>query len=1143
MKKQYIAVDGNTAASRIAYKMSDMAVIYPITPSSPMAENVDEMRTKGEKNVFGSTVQVTEMQSEAGAAGALHGALTSGSLTTTFTSSQGLLLMIPNMYKIAGELLPCVIHVAARTVATHALSIFGDHSDVYAARSTGFALLCSSSVQEAQDFALAAHLATLESRVPFLHFFDGFRTSHEINKIEKIDDETIRHLVDFDLVSAIRREGLSSDMPTARGTAQNPDVFFQNREACNSFYAAVPEILKHTFAEIAEHTGRKYRLFDYYGDPTATHVFVAMGSGCETIEETIDYLLSKGEKVGLVKVRLFRPFSIRDFAKALPKTTQVVTVLDRAKESGAVGEPLYEEVCSALREANISCSVLGGRYGISSKDFTPAMVNAVLENMKSAKPKNHFTVGITDDVTNASLKVKSFPSTLPEGTVECKFFGLGSDGTVSANKSSIKIIAENTPLFAQAYFEYDSKKAGSVTVSHLRFGKKKIKSTYQTQNADIVACHNPGYLFKFDVLESIKKNGIFLLNSPWEEEKIEKHLPGLVKRTLAKKNARLFFINADEISKEVGMAGKINMVMQTAFFKLLGIIPEKRAIELIKDFARKTYGRKGENVIKMNLEAIDLAANALKEYNVPKEWAKCEGELEYKQYGNEFVEEIMQPISQRKGDNLPVSAFLPNGEVPTGTSAYEKRSISLNLPKWIAENCIQCNQCSLVCPHACIRPYLVKSGSALSKKLGAIPSKLSPGNDFAICLSAADCTGCGNCAHVCPAIKKALEMVKTKEIYRDAVAKYEMVKQHENPSFANTNAITSQFKKPLFEFSGACAGCGETPYIKLLTQLFGDRLTIANATGCSSIYGGSYPTCPYTKNDDGRGPAWANSLFEDNAEFSFGMLLSHKNAQKQIEEMAKSQPFGKKLNELLGGWLDGDHSVQMQQNIIKQAKLSKTESAKQLLALSSGLTDKSFWAIGGDGWAYDIGFGGIDHVLSSGEKVRILVLDTEVYSNTGGQSSKSSPLGSVAKFAASGKQTAKKDMLSICMNYPGCYVASVSLGANMAQCVNAFLEAEANDGPSIIFAYAPCQNHGIDMSKTPEIQKNAVTSGYFALVRHNPSSGETRLDPPFATKPYQEFLQNENRYKSLEKQNPELAKKLFEMAEKQAKERIEKYKK
>ena len=1144
MKKQYIAVDGNTAASRIAYKLSDMAIIYPITPSSPMAENVDELRAKGEKNIFGNSVQVTEMQSEAGAAGALHGALATGSLATTFTSSQGLLLMLPNMYKIAGELLPCVIHVAARTVATHALSIFGDHSDVMAARSTGFALLCSSSVQEAQDFALAAHLATLKARVPFLHFFDGFRTSHEINKIEKIDDETIRHLADFDLVSSIRREGLSSDMPTQRGTAQNPDVFFQNREACNLFYNAVPDILQHTLNEIAHHTGRKYKLFDYVGAPDATHVIVSMGSSCETIEETINYLNSKGNKFGLVKVRLFRPFAVKNFANALPKTTKCITVLDRTKESGAVGEPLYTEVVSALAESGISCRVFGGRYGLSSKDFTPAMVNAVYKNMQAKNPKNHFTVGITDDVTNTSLKVSAFPSTLPSGTIECKFFGLGSDGTVSANKNSIKIIAENTPLFAQGYFEYDSKKAGSVTVSHLRFGKQKIKSTYTAQNADIIACHNTSYLFKFNVLESIKKNGIFLLNSPWGADKLEKHLPESIKQQLAQKNVRLFAINANEIATQVGMGGKINVIMQTAFFKLLGIIPEKKAIDLIKDFATKTYGKKGEKVVQMNIAAIEKSANALFEFKVPKEWKDCKAQTKAQENSNQFVQEIMQPIAQRKGDSLPVSVFLPNGEVPTGTSAYEKRNVAENLPKWIAENCIQCNQCSLVCPHACIRPYLVKKGSALSKKLGAVPSKLSPENDFAICLSAADCTGCGNCAHVCPALQKALQMTKAKEIHKDATAKFALVQNHTNPEFERTNVITSQFKKPLFEFSGACAGCGETPYIKLLTQLFGERLMIANATGCSSIYGGSYPSCPYTKTNDGKGPAWANSLFEDNAEFSYGMLLSHQNAQKQIETLANDAKFGKKLTDLLIKWTAGNHSQELATKVINAAKTDKNQTdAQTLIGLSSALTDKSFWAVGGDGWAYDIGFGGIDHILSSGKKVRILVLDTEVYSNTGGQSSKSTPLGSVAKFASSGKTTPKKDMLSICTNYPGCYVASVSLGANMAQCLAAFQEAEANDGPSIIFAYAPCQNHGIDMSKTTEIQKQAVTSGYFPLVRHNPKTGEAKLDPPFATTPYIDFLKSENRYKSLEKQNPQLANQFFAEAEKQAKAKIEKYKK
>lgn len=1142
-KPTYIAVDGNTAVSNIAYQTSDMAIIYPITPSSPMAEHIDELRASGTKNAFGNVVEVTEMQSEAGAAGALHGALTKGSLATTFTSSQGLLLMIPNMYKIAGEGLPCVIHVAARTVATHALSIFGDHSDVMAARATGFALLCSSSVQEAQDMALAAHLTTLESHVPFLHFFDGFRTSHEINKIQSISNETIKSLIDFNSVAAFRQTGLTSDAPTQRGTAQNPDVYFQNREASNPAYQNLPSQLQQTFNAIAKATGRKYKLFDYVGAPDATDIIVSMGSSTQTIQETITYLNSKGHKYGLVKVRLFRPFSIKHFVAALPKTVQTITILDRTKESGAVGEPLYTEVVAALAESGIAVKTLGGRYGLSSKDFTPQMCAAVFKNAQSKNSKNHFTVGINDDVTHTSLKLSSLPSTLPKGTKECKFFGLGSDGTVSANKSSVKIIAQNTPLYAQAYFEYDSKKAGSITVSHLRFGKQPIMATYLTQHADLIAIHNPTYIKKFDCLESLKKNGTVLLNASWTNQQLQTEFPAKFKQQLAQNNANLYIIDAEKIASAAGMPGKINVVMQTCFFKLVDLLPEKKAIALIKDYATKTYGKKGPKVVEMNINAIDNALAGLRKVQIPSNWkTQTLGSTTHTPTTNQFVEEILLPISQRKGDTLPVSAFTPNGEVPTGTSCHEKRNVAFSLPQWISQNCIQCNKCALVCPHACIRPYLLKKDSTLSKRLGAIPSKLFPQNDFAIQVSPADCTGCGNCAHVCPALKKALEMLPKDQIYQKQVNKYELVKNHTNPTITNPNVVTSQFNKPLFEFSGACAGCGETPYIKLLTQLVGSNLEIANATGCSSIYGGSYPTCPYTTLKNGKGPAWANSLFEDNAEFAYGMLLSHKNAQTQISNMATSECFGKKLNNLLSTWNSGDHSAQLQEQIISAALADKNQQqATMLLSLSSALTDKSFWAIGGDGWAYDIGFGGLDHVLSSNEKIRILVLDTEVYSNTGGQCSKSTPMGSVAKFASSGKTTFKKDMLSICSAYPNCYVASVSLGANPNQCLTAFKEALANNGPSIIFAFAPCQNHGINMSQTPSIQEQAVKSGYFQLLRHNPQTGNT-IDPPQPNQSYQEFLSTQNRYRALQKADPQKAEELFKKAEDQNRLRAQKYK-
>ena len=1119
-KKTFVATDGNTAAARIAYKLNDMAIIYPITPSSPMAEYVDEMQALGEKNIFGKSVKIVQMQSEAGVAGALHGALSCGSLATTFTSSQGLLLMLPNMYKIAGELLPCVIHVASRTIATHALSIFGDHSDVMAARATGFAMLCSASVQEAQDFALAAHLATLESRIPIIHFFDGFRISHEINKIEQISDDTIKELIDYSSISAFKSSGLNPTTPTQRGTSQTPEVFFQNREAQNNFYNEFPQVLEDNLKKIYKKTGRNYKLFDYVGAKDATSVIISMGSSCETIEEVINSLCKDGEKVGLIKVRLFRPFSATHLLKALPKTVKIVTVLDRTKESGAIGDPLYLDICACLQ--NMPIKILAGRYGLSSKDFNPSMVFAIFKNMKLKIPKNHFTVGINDDKTHTSIDYSKKYYTNATNK-EYKFWGLGSDGTVSANKNTVKIISENTPFYAQAYFEYDSKKAGSMTISHLRISTQKIHSTYLTQNLDLIACHNHSYLEKFDCLENIKKNGIFLLNCPWTDKEIEKNLPEHYKKTLSEKKIKFYVIDANKIADSVGLGGKINLIMQTAFFKLINIIPEKKAINLIKSFAKTTYSKKGEIILSKNMKAIDLAQYALRQIEVPKSWNISLKNETTSFTNNDFINEILLPIIQQKGNSLPVSAFNETGEIPIGTSQYEKRSITNIIPQWIKENCTQCNQCSLVCPHACIRPFLIKKG----QDSNSIPSKIQPKYDFKIQVSPNDCTGCGNCANVCPAIKKALLMTNSKDYFNQQEKCWEKLKTHQNPIIETKNIVSTQFTKPLFEFSGACAGCGETAYIKLLTQLYGNKLVISNATGCSSIYGGSYPICPYTTNKNNNGPAWANSLFEDNAEFCYGMLLAHKSAQSQINHIAENNNFDSKLKSLLKKWQKGDHSEKLQEQIYNAACIqSNLAEASQLISISSDLIDKSFWAIGGDGWAYDIGFGGIDHVLSSGEKIRILVLDTEVYSNTGGQCSKSTPRGATAKFAMSGKNTAKKDMPSICKNYPNTYIATVSLGANMAQCQKAFEEAEQNDGPSIIFAYCPCQAHGIDMSNTTLIQRQAVTSGYFPLMRHYPN-GEVKIDPPYSSNNISDFLNSEIRFKNLKKFNPEKASELF----------------
>ena len=1160
-----MTVDGNTAVSHVAYAFSDVAAIYPITPSSPMAEVADEWAAAGRKNLFGQFVRVAEMQSEAGAAGAVHGSLAAGALTTTFTASQGLLLMIPNMYKISGELLPCVFHVSARALAYHALSIFGDHSDVMACRQTGFAMLASNSVQEAMDMALVAHLATLESSVPFLHFFDGFRTSHEVQKIDGVEYEELAKLVDWDKVKAFRSRALNPEHPHQQGTAQNPDIYFQGREAGNNYYAATPEIVEKVMEKVGELTGRKYRLFDYVGAPDADRVIIAMGSSCEAIEETVNYLNARGEKVGLIKAHLYRPFSIRHFLEAIPSTCKTLTALDRTKESGSLGEPMYLDICSALREAGRNdIEVLGGRYGLGSKEFNPTMVKAVFDNMAAGQPQNHFTVGIVDDVSGTSLPLGEKIDASPEGLVSCMFYGLGSDGTVGANKNSIKIIGDHTDMYAQAYFSYDSKKSGGITVSHLRFGKSPIKSTYLIDSADFIACHNPAYVTRYDMLSSLKDGGVFLLNSPWTAEQMEAELPIQMKVALAKKKARFYTVDAIKLAHEVGMGGRINTIMQAAFFKLARVIPYDQADEYMKSYAKKAYGKKGDAVVKQNWDAIDIAISGLVEIPVPAAWASATtGADPVKVDATEYFDQVIQPVLAQEGDKLPVSAFDPAGRVPTGTTKYEKRGIAVNVPEWQIDNCIQCNNCALVCPHAVIRPYLVPDAD-----MAAVPEafKMKPaigprfkGHQYRIQVSPYDCTGCGNCAQVCPAKEKALIM-KPLESQKDESANWEFAqKLPEFQGELNVKTVKeSQFKKPLFEFSGACAGCGETPYVKLVTQLFGDRMVVANATGCSSIYGGSAPTCPYTVNDQGHGPAWANSLFEDNAEFGYGMNLAYTQRRLKLAETVRALagkfaewPEGKAAcDEWLEGMNDADKSKAAAKKLIESCKSCKDcgcdadPLCKAVLAEKDLLIKKSVWIIGGDGWAYDIGYGGLDHVLAQGEDVNILVLDTEVYSNTGGQASKATPTGSVAKFAAAGKRTRKKDLGMMAMSYGYVYVAQVAMGADMNQLMKAVTEAEAYKGPSLIIAYSPCINHGINMSGTQLEAKRAVAAGYWPLYRFNPDSeNPLTVDSKEPTESYQEFIKSENRYATLLRQFPDIAPKLFAEAEDAARHRLETYKK
>lgn len=1160
-------MDGNTAAAHISYAFTEVAAIYPITPSSPMAEHVDEWVAQGRKNIFGQPVKVMEMQSEAGAAGAVHGSLQAGALTTTYTASQGLLLMIPNMYKISGELLPGVFHVSARALATSALNIFGDHQDVMAARQTGFAMLAEGSVQEVMDLSAVAHLSAIKSRIPFCNFFDGFRTSHEIQKIEVLDQEELKPLVDMEALQAFRDRALNPNHPVTRGTAQNPDIYFQEREAVNKFYNAVPDIVEGYMAEITKLTGREYHCFDYYGAADADRVIIAMGSCTDVCEETIDYLNANGQKVGVVKVRLYRPFDVARLRKAIPATVKKIAVLDKTKEPGCNGEPLYLDVMSAFYgEANAPV-IVGGRYGLGSKDPNPGHIAAVYENLAKDEPKNGFTIGIVDDVTNTSLEVHEDIDATPEGTTACKFWGLGSDGTVGANKSAIKIIGDHTDMYAQGYFSYDSKKSGGITVSHLRFGKKAIKSPYLINKADFVACHNQSYVYKYNVLEGLKKNGTFLLNSIWSPEEVEEHLPASYKRYIAENNIKFYTLNAVKIAQEIGLGGRINMIMQSAFFKLANIIPVEDAVKYLKDAVVTSYGKKGQKVVDMNNAAIDKGIESIVEINVPASWkdAKDEVVAETKERP-EFVKKIVDPMNRQEGFDLPVSAFdgMEDGTFQQGTAAFEKRGIAINVPEWDKEKCIQCNQCAYVCPHAVIRPILLNEEEAKNAPEGLkmVPAKgiktESP-MSYAMAISPLDCTGCGNCAQVCPAPGKALVM-KPAHTQEGEAKTWDYLIDEVSPKANPMNKKTvkgSQFEQPLFEFSGACAGCGETPYAKLITQLYGDRMMIANATGCSSIWGGSAPSTPYTTNHKGFGPAWANSLFEDNAEFGLGMFLGAKAIRERLVDLANEAIVSLEegeAKEALKAWVEnaelGEGTRDRADRVVAALEGLDNEFAKEILKEKDFLVKPSQWIFGGDGWSYDIGFGGVDHVLASGEDVNIFVFDTEVYSNTGGQSSKSTPTAAIAKFAASGKKTKKKDLGMIAMTYGYVYVAQISMGADKNQTLKAIAEAEAYPGPSLIIAYAPCINHGIriGMGNSQLEAKKAVECGYWGMYRYNPELRGTDknpfvLDSKEPTGDFKEFLMGEVRYASLAKAFPEAAEALFEKTQRDAMERLEGYKK
>ncbi|MBQ0079289.1 MAG: pyruvate:ferredoxin (flavodoxin) oxidoreductase [Eubacterium sp.] len=1168
-KRRMKTMDGNTAAAHVSYAFTDVAAIYPITPSSTMAEVVDEWAAYGRKNIFGQTVKIAEMQSEGGASGAVHGSLNAGALSTTYTASQGLLLMIPEMYKIAGELLPGVFHVAARSISTHALCIFGDHSDVMATRQTGFAMLCSASVQEVMDLGGIAHLSAIKGRVPFVHFFDGFRTSHEIQKIEVFSYEDYKKLVDWDAVQEFRDRALNPEHPVIRGTAQNPDVFFQARESANKFYDKIPEIVVDYMNKISDLTGRSYHPFDYVGAPDAENVIVAMGSVCETIEETMNKMVAEGHRVGLIKVRLYRPFVKKYFLEALPRTVERIAVLDRTKEPGSLGEPLYQDVKTALYGERNAPEVYGGRFGIGSKDTTPGMIHSIYDNLYHHKPKNHFTVGIEDDVTGHSLPYTAGIAREPEGTIKCKFWGLGSDGTVGANKTAIKIIGDKTDMYAQGYFAYDSKKSGGLTVSHLRFGAHPIQSTYLINQADFVACHNQSYIRQYDMLKDVVKGGTFLLNTRYTDEELNEVLPARMKRQLAKKNIKFYAIDGTAIADSVGLGSRINMVMQAAFFKLTEVIPVEDAIKYLKEGIEKSYKKKGQKIVDMNNAAVDKGVESIRQIEVPEEWAEAVDPKGKYEELPEFIEEILMPMNSQEGDDLPVSAFdgIEDGTFPLGTSAYEKRGTATYLPEWNPTACIQCNQCSFVCPHAAIRPMLLTEEEQANAPEGfvTVPAKGKnfEGLGYRMQLSALDCLGCGNCADICPSKEKALVMKKYPEVAHEATNWEYGIKIPRKQDKADITSVKgSQFAMPYIEFSGACAGCGETPYIKLATQLFGDRMIIANATGCSSIWGASAPTMPYCKDENGRGPAWASSLFEDNAEYGYGMLLATKQMREKIEHTMKALlelDIDEKLHEAIEEWLeykeDGRESRTKSDKVVDVIKNLDTSDevvnvlCNRIMELKDFLVKKSVWALGGDGWAYDIGYGGLDHVLASGENINILVFDTEDYSNTGGQASKATPTAAIAKFAASGKRIKKKDLGLMAMSYGYVYVAQVGMGADKNQLMKAMLEAEAYDGPSIIIAYAPCINHGIKkgMGKSQANTKEAVEAGYWHLYRYNPDLKEQGrnpfiLDSKEPTASFRDFINGQIRYTSLAKEFPEIADKLFAMTEEDAKNKYRTYK-
>ena len=1169
-KKIIKTMDGNTAAAHVSYAFTDVAAIYPITPSSTMAEFVDEWAAYGRKNLFGQTVRLTELQSEAGAAGAVHGSLAVGALTTTYTASQGLLLMVPNMYKIAGELLPAVFHVSARTLATHALSIFGDHSDVMATRQTGFALLASSSVQEVMDLSAVAHLSAIKGRVPFVHFFDGFRTSHEVQKIEAWDYDDLADMLDWQAVADFRKRSLSSEHAFIRGTAQNPDIFFQAREASQPYYDALPGIVEGYLKQVSEKTGRTYNLFDYVGAPDAERVIVAMGSVCETIEETMENLLAD-EKIGLIKVRLYRPFVTEAFLAALPETVKRIVVLDRTKEPGAPGDPLYLDVVSAFSGNHDAPEIYAGRYGLGSKDTTPGQIVAVFDNLAVETPKDRFKIGIEDDVSFASLPYDKTLSAEPEGTIMCKFWGLGSDGTVGANKTAIKIIGDHTDLFAQGYFAYDSKKSGGVTISHLRFGKKPIKSTYAMTRADYVACLNQAYLHQYDMIKDLKEGGVFMLNTTWAADELEEKLPTYVKRALAEKKARFYIMDAYDIARTIGLGNRINMVMQASFFALTKVIPIEDATRFLKEGIEKAYGKKGQKILDMNYAAVDLGLTAFKQFEIPESWLNVQDEDVVKKDVPEFIDQILIPMSRQEGDTLPVSAFSgrEDGQFPSGTSAYEKRGVALSIPEWHPENCIQCNQCSFVCPHAAIRPVLLneeeKAAAPTSFTTADASGKGMDGFSYRMQVSPLDCMGCGNCADICPSKVKALTMTESGwDEAEETNWEYAMSLPIRDEFFKKETIKGSQFAKPYIEFSGACSGCGETPYIKVVTQLFGDRMIIANATGCSSIWGASAPSMPYCTDEKGHGPAWANSLFEDNAEYALGMAVANGQIRDRLIDaatmLANSDTVSDELKAAVNDWLefkdDNNETRRVSDALFQAAQAAKGAEGDVAAALEiiidgkDYLVKKSIWALGGDGWAYDIGYGGLDHVLASGENINVMVFDTEVYSNTGGQASKATPQAAIAKFAASGKHIKKKDLGMMAMSYGYVYVAQVGMGADKNQFLKAVVEAEAYDGPSLIICYSPCINHGLKkgMGKTQENIKDAVASGYWHLYRFNPELKEQGknpfiLDQKEPSESFRDFIMGQTRYSSLASEFPEDSELLFSGAEADAKDRLESYQK